>query len=75
MQENSRFQQPQGRDDALSALNVAIEALNPVEEDCSIPPAKAAFGSVVALLTMIRVYLLLYCDYGKLVYVSPGVDE
>jgi len=44
-----------GRDDALSLLNVAIEAMNLAKEISSITPAKAVFGSVSVLLTMIRV--------------------
>ena len=43
------------RDDALSLLNVAIEVMNLAKEVSSITPAKAVFGSVSALLTMIRV--------------------
>ena len=43
------------RDDALSLLNVAIETMNLVKEVASITPAKAVFGSVSVLLTMIRV--------------------
>ena len=43
------------RDDVLSTLNVAIEAMNLAKEVSSVTPAKAVFGSVSALLTMIRV--------------------
>jgi len=50
------------RDDALSLLNVAIEAMNLAKEISSITPAKAVFGSVSALLTMIRVRSLLLSD-------------
>jgi len=50
------------RDDALSLLNVAIEAMNLAKEVSSITPAKAIFGSVSALLTMIRVRSLLPAD-------------
>jgi len=42
-------------DNVVSSLDVAIEALNLAEKISSITPAKAAFGSVGALLTMIRV--------------------
>ena len=62
MQANS--QRPKERDGTLSTLNVTIEALNLAKEICSITPAKAAFGSVVVLLTMIRVCSLLFFDYG-----------
>ena len=44
-----------GRDGTLSSLNVAIEAMNLAKEVASITPAKAVFGSVGVLLTMIRV--------------------
>jgi len=46
------------RDNILSALNVAIEVLNLAKEASSVTPAKAVFGSVSVLLTMIRVRLL-----------------
>ena len=48
----------QRRDDALSLLDAAIEAMNLAKEVSSVTPAKAVFGSVSALLTMIRVRLL-----------------
>ena len=55
-----RDSQPHKRqDNVLSSLDVAIEALNLAEKISSITPAKAAFGSVGALLTMIRVCFLL----------------
>jgi hypothetical protein len=47
------------RDGALSLLNVAIEAMNLAKEVSSATPAKAVFGSVSAILVMIRVGLLL----------------
>ena len=46
---------PKGRNGALSSLNVTIEAMNIAKEISAIAPAKAAFGSVSVLLTMIRV--------------------
>ena len=46
-------------DSALSLLNVAIEAMNLAKEVSSATPAKAVFGSVSAILVMIRVGLLL----------------
>ena len=72
MQTNS--QRPGGRDGVLSTLNVTIKALNLAKEICSITPAKAAFGSVVTLLAMIRVCFLLSVDYELPVYASLGVD-
>ena len=73
MQVNS--QRPKGRDRLSSTLNVTIETLNLAKEICSVTPAKAAFGSVVVLLTMIRVCLLLSFDNGLPVHVSPGVHD
>ena len=51
------------QDRALSTLNVAIEALNLAKEVSGIAPAKAVFGSVSALLGMIRIRFLQFCDY------------
>ena len=48
-----------GREDTISALNVAIETLNLAKEASSITPAKAVFGSVSVILVMIRVSSLL----------------
>ena len=46
------------RESALSLLNVAIEATNLAKEISSATPAKAVFGSVSILLTMIAVRFL-----------------
>lgn len=48
------------RDDVLSSLNVVIEGLNLAENLSSITPAKAVFGTVSVILTMIRVSFLLF---------------
>ena len=56
---DANSQQPERRDGALSALNTAIEAMNLAKEVSSVTPAKAVFGSVGVLLTMIRVPFLL----------------
>lgn len=48
-------QRPKGRAVVLPTLNVVIEALNLAKEIASITPAKAVFGSVSVLLTMIKV--------------------
>jgi len=53
-------QRPKERDGAISALNAAIEALNPAKELSSITLAKAVFASVGVILTMIRVSFF-YC--------------
>ena len=46
------------QENAISLLNVAIEALNLAKEVSSATPAKAVFGSVSVLLTMIKVRFL-----------------
>ena len=55
-------QRPKGRDGALSSLDVAVDAINPAKGVVDIAPAKAGFGSVSALLTMIRVCFFPFCD-------------
>jgi hypothetical protein len=66
-------QRPEGREGAISALNEAIEALNPAKVS-SFPPAKAVFGSVTVLLTLIRVCFLLSCNDLLRVHTSLGLD-
>jgi len=73
MDKNS--QRPKRRDGALSSLNVAIEGLNLAKEVAGIAPAKAAFGSVSILLTMVRVCLVQFCGDGPRVHVYPGFDD
>ena len=53
-----KSQQPKRRNGVLSTLNVTIETLNLAKEISSITPAKAVFGSVSVLLTMIKVSFL-----------------
>ena len=59
---DTNFRQQKRQDDTLSLLDAAIEAMNLAKEVSSVTPAKAVFGSVGALLTMIRVRLLLSPD-------------
>ena len=54
-------QGPKRREDTMSTLNAAIGALDPAKIS-SFPPAKAVFGSVTALLTLIRVCFMLSCN-------------
>jgi hypothetical protein len=71
---DANSQRPKGRDGTLSSLNMAIDALNLAKDVVGIAPAKAAFGSVSALLTMIRVRFCLFCDDGLRAHVCPGFD-
>ena len=73
---DAKSQRPKGRGGALSSLNMAIEALNLAKEISSITPAKAAFGSVGVLLTMIRVRSLLPQSYNRMfrIHINPGFD-
>jgi len=70
-----RSQQPKGQGGALSSLNVAIEILSLAKEVSDITPAKAAFGSVSVLLTMVRVRFSRFCDDELGVHVYPGLDD
>ena len=51
----AKAQLSKGKDGTLSALGMAIEAMNLAKEISSITPAKAVFGSVSTLLTMVKV--------------------
>ena len=50
-----KSQRKKASEGVRSALNVFIEGLNLAKEVSSATPAKAVFGSVAILLTMIRV--------------------
>ena len=55
-------ERPWGQKDDLSALNAAIGATNRAEKISFIAPAKAVFGTVGILLTLIRVCFILFCN-------------
>ena len=55
MRGSSKPQKSNDRDHLTSALSTAIEGFNLAKEVINITPAKAAFGSVTIILTMIRV--------------------
>ena len=55
-----KSQQQKRQDNTLSLLNAAIEAMDLAKEVSGVTPAKAVFGTVSALLTMIRVHFLLW---------------
>jgi len=67
-------QPPGGREGATSALNAAIQDTNLAENVSSIASAKAVFGSVTVLLTLIRVRFLLSCNDLLQVYTQLGLD-
>lgn len=68
-------QRPKGRDGVLSTLNVAIDVLNLAKDFSGVLPAKAAFGSVGILLTMIRVSPFSFCAGWFLDHVSIGLHD
>ena len=57
---DAKSRQPKGRDNTVSALNVAIEALNLAKELSSHTPAKAVFGTVSIILTTVKVSFPLF---------------
>ena len=61
----AKSRQRKGPDGALSSLNGAIEALDLAKGGSRITQAKAAFGSVGALLVMIRVSFLLVSSLNR----------
>ena len=65
-------QESKARDGLLSSLNAAIDALNLAKEISSATPAKAVFGSVSILLTMIKVCGLLFRDNEFLNRIRSG---
>ncbi|KAF9641915.1 hypothetical protein BDM02DRAFT_3194271 [Thelephora ganbajun] len=54
------------RGGALSSLNAAVEATNVAEERAGIAPVKAIFGSITALLVVIRDSTIKRVDYVEL---------
>ena len=58
----------------LSLLNAAIEAMNLAKEVSSATPAKAIFGTVSALLTMIKVRFPPSSDGAFKVHAESGID-
>jgi hypothetical protein len=46
---------------AIAWLNTTIDAMNLGKEVSTVAPAKAVFGTVIAILTMIKVGFFLYC--------------
>jgi len=55
----NKSQLPKEREGVISALNVAIEGMSLAKEISTVAPAKAIFGSVNVVLTMIKVGFIL----------------
>ena len=53
-------QKPNGRENALSLLNAAIEAVNVAKGAAAATPAQVAFSVAAVLLTTIKVSFLLF---------------
>ena len=59
---DTESERSEGQKDGLSALNTAIEATDRAKKISLIALAKAAFGTVGILLTLIRVCFVLFCN-------------
>lgn len=68
----SKAQEHEGCSGTLLALDAVIQALNIAKDACGILPAQAAFSSVVALLTMVRVRVSLLRNDELLPHICPG---
>ena len=67
--------QPEGPEDPTKALISAISETTDLADKVScIPPAKIIFGSVTALLTLIRVCFLLLCYDLLQVHTQPELN-
>ena len=58
----SKLQLLKGRDSTLSKVDVAITTLDLAKDSCGIPPVQVIFGSASALLILIRVLFIPFCD-------------
>jgi len=61
---STKSRRPKDRDTALTSLNGAIDAMNLAKDAVGVTPAKVVFGSVVVVLTMIRVRFSCYTMIG-----------
>jgi len=69
-------QQQKRRDNNISSLNLAIDALNLAGGIVDIIPAKAVFGPVSVLLVMIRVgFPLIYYVDRLRAEIRPGFED
>jgi len=67
-------QKPKWREGTAERLNAAIEATNLAEKVSSIAPAKAVFGSINILLTLIRVRPPFFCPDLLQVHTQPELS-
>ena len=70
---DTEFQQPKDLEGAISALNAAINTLDPAKSSC-IAPAKTVLGSVSVLLVTIRVCFLLCRNDLLWIHTWLGLD-
>ena len=69
-----KSQRRKGGSKVIPALNMAIDGLNIAKEATNATPAYPVFGSVAALLTMIRVGSLLFREDMCEAYTWLGYD-
>ena len=72
MTDNPQQRKDRGR--VIPALNMAINSLNVAKEATSTTPVNPVFGSVAALLTMIRVSSFLFRDGMYQAHILLGHD-
>jgi len=70
---DTNTQRPKEQKGTISALDAAIEVSNRTGKVSHVAPAKAAFGSVTDLLTMIRVCFRFFCNH--LLHVHAGRQD
>jgi len=66
---STESQRQDGREGPLTLLNAAIETMNHAKRFSFIPSATVIFGTVSTILTMIKVYSLIFCDEASQVHV------
>ena len=71
---SANSQKQKRRENTISLLDAAIEALNLAKEVSSATPAKAVFGSVGILLTTIKVRFVLFSGGLLQTHMRTGLD-
>ena len=72
---SSKGQKRPSRESVISTLNVTIEAVNLAKEVSSVTPAKAVFGSVSVILTMIKVRFPPSAAGASKVHAESGIND